>query len=86
MIGYFVDPRYRDQKSGHLGTGQFDDAEKELGLAIESVNRLAGSLRQTGARVILHVCRGNIERRSDAEGNFGTIWPALCRADVDELA
>jgi 5-methyltetrahydropteroyltriglutamate--homocysteine methyltransferase len=77
MIGYFVDPRYRDQKSGHHGTGQFDDVEKELGLAIDSVNRLAAALRPTGARLILHVCRGNIERRSDAEGNFHTIWPAL---------
>src|SRR6202011_4595839 len=32
------------------------------------------------------VCRGNIERRSDAQGDFGAIWPALCRAEVDELA
>src|SRR5262249_41088940 len=86
MIGYFVDPRYREQRSGHLGTGQFADAEAELRLAIDSVNRLAGPLRQRGAYIILHVCRGNIERRSDAEGDFRTIWPELCRAEVDELA
>jgi 5-methyltetrahydropteroyltriglutamate--homocysteine methyltransferase len=36
--------------------------------------------------VVLHVCRGNIERRSDAAGDFGAIWPALRRAEVDELA
>jgi len=35
---------------------------------------------------VLHVCRGNIERRSDAVGDFRAIWPALCRAEVDELA
>jgi 5-methyltetrahydropteroyltriglutamate--homocysteine methyltransferase len=35
---------------------------------------------------VLHVCRGNIERRSDAAGDFGAIWPELCRAEVDELA
>ena len=58
----------------------------ELKLAIDSVNRLAGPLRQSGAHVILHVCRGNIERRSDAAGDFAAIWPALCRAEVDELA
>src|SRR5262245_46624296 len=86
MIGYFVDPLYRDQQSGHLGTGQFSDAEAELQLAIDSVNRLAGPLRRRGARIVLHVCRGNIERRSDAAGDFGVIWPHLCRADVDELA
>src|SRR5437763_1336790 len=40
MIGYFVDPLYRQQKSGHLGTGQFSDADAELWLAIDSVNRL----------------------------------------------
>jgi 5-methyltetrahydropteroyltriglutamate--homocysteine methyltransferase len=68
MIGYFVDPRYREQRSGHWGTGQFADVESELRLAIDSVNRLAGPLRQRGAYVVLHVCRGNIERRSDAQG------------------
>lgn len=86
LIGYFVDPVYRDQQSGHLGTGQFADVEAELRLAVDSVNRLAGPLRQRGAKVVLHVCRGNIERRSDAAGDFGVIWPHLCRADVDELA
>lgn len=86
MIGYFVDPRYRDQQSGHLGTGQFSDPTAELKLAIDSVNRLAGPLRQSGAHVILHVCRGNIERKSDAAGDFGFIWSELCRAEVDELA
>src|SRR5262249_26034905 len=54
--------------------------------AIDSVNRLAGALRQRGAYVILHVCRGNIERQSDARGDFGMIWPALRRAQVNELA
>jgi 5-methyltetrahydropteroyltriglutamate--homocysteine methyltransferase len=53
---------------------------------VDSINRLAGPLRQRQCRVVLHVCRGNIERRSDAQGDFGPIWPALCRADVDELA
>jgi 5-methyltetrahydropteroyltriglutamate--homocysteine methyltransferase len=43
-------------------------------------------LRRAGAHVVLHVCRGNIERRSDAAGDFSVIWPALCRADVDEVA
>jgi 5-methyltetrahydropteroyltriglutamate--homocysteine methyltransferase len=86
MIGYFVDPRYRGQRSGHLGTGQFEDVEAELRLAVDSVNRLAGALRRHGTPVILHVCRGNIERRSDAEGDFRIIWPSLCRAGVDELA
>jgi 5-methyltetrahydropteroyltriglutamate--homocysteine methyltransferase len=86
MLGYFVDPKYREQRSGHWGTGQFGDIEAELRLAIDSVNRLTGPLRQQGAYVVLHVCRGNIERRSDAQGDFGPIWPALCRAEVDELA
>jgi 5-methyltetrahydropteroyltriglutamate--homocysteine methyltransferase len=86
MLGYFVDPKYREQRSGHWGTGQFADVEKELRLGVDSVNRLATPLRQNGAYVVLHVCRGNIERRSDAEGDFGPIWPALCRAEVDELA
>jgi 5-methyltetrahydropteroyltriglutamate--homocysteine methyltransferase len=86
MLGYFVDPKYRQQRSGHWGTGQFSDVPAELCLGIDSINRLAGPLRQRGAYVVLHICRGNIERRSDAEGDFSTIWPALCRAEVDELA
>jgi 5-methyltetrahydropteroyltriglutamate--homocysteine methyltransferase len=86
MLGYFVDPKYREQRSGHGGTGQFADVDAELKLGIDSINRLAASLRQRGAYVVLHVCRGNIERRSDAEGDFGPIWPALVRAEVDELA
>jgi 5-methyltetrahydropteroyltriglutamate--homocysteine methyltransferase len=86
MLGYFVDPRYREQRSGHWGTGQFTDVDAELRLGIDSVNRLAGPLRQRGVYVGLHVCRGNIERRSDAEGDFAAVWPALCRAEVDELA
>jgi 5-methyltetrahydropteroyltriglutamate--homocysteine methyltransferase len=86
MLGYFVDPRYREQRSGHWGTGQFADAQAELTLGISSANRLAGPLRQEGAYVVLHICRGNIERRSDAEGDFAAIWPALSRAEVDELA
>ena len=86
MLGYFVDPAYREQRSGHWGTGQFADVEAELALGIDSVNRIAAPLRARGAKTILHVCRGNIERRSDARGDFGPIWPALCRAEVDELA
>jgi 5-methyltetrahydropteroyltriglutamate--homocysteine methyltransferase len=86
MIGYFVDPKYREQRSGHRGTGQFADADAELRLAVDSVNRLAGPLRRRGGYVVLHVCRGNIERRSDAQGDFGPIWPELCRAEVNELA
>jgi 5-methyltetrahydropteroyltriglutamate--homocysteine methyltransferase len=86
MLGYFVDPKYRDQSSGHWGTGQFHDVDAELRLGVDSANRLAGPLRQRGAYVVLHICRGNIERRSDAEGNFGAIWPALRRVAVDELA
>jgi 5-methyltetrahydropteroyltriglutamate--homocysteine methyltransferase len=86
MLGYFVDPKYREQRSEHWGTGQFADVAEELKLGIDSANRMAGQLRQCGARVILHVCRGNIERRSDAQGDFGNIWATLCRAEVDELA
>lgn len=86
MLGYFVDPKYREQRSGHWGTGQFDDAEGELQLGVASANRLAKPLRAEGAYVTLHVCRGNIERRSDAEGDFRNIWGALCGAEVDELA
>src|SRR5262249_3198548 len=86
MLGYFVDPKYREQRSGHWGTGQFADVEAELRLGVDSVSRLAGPLRQRGAHVVLHVCRGNIERRSDAEGDFSGIWHALARAEVDELA
>jgi 5-methyltetrahydropteroyltriglutamate--homocysteine methyltransferase len=86
MLGYFVDPKYREQRSEHWGTGQFSDVEAELRLGVDSVNRLARPLRQQGAYVVLHVCRGNIERRSDAEGDFGPIWPTLCQAEVDELA
>jgi 5-methyltetrahydropteroyltriglutamate--homocysteine methyltransferase len=86
MLGYFVDARYREQRSGHWGTGQFSDVDGELRLGVDSVNRLARPLRERGAYVVLHVCRGNIERRSDAAGDFGPIWPALCRAEVDELA
>lgn len=86
MLGYFVDPKYREQRSEHWGTGQFQDVDTELRLGIDSANRLARSLRQRGAYVVLHVCRGNIERRSDAQGDFRLIWPALCRAEVDELA
>jgi 5-methyltetrahydropteroyltriglutamate--homocysteine methyltransferase len=86
MLGYFVDPAYRAQRSGHWGTGQFADVDTELCLGIDSINRLAGPLRARGATIVLHICRGNIERRSDARGDFTPIWPALCRADVDELA
>jgi len=86
MLGYFVDPKYREQRSGHWGTGQFEDAEAELRLGVESASRLGRALRQRGAYVVLHVCRGNIERRSDAEGDFQGIWHALGRAEVDELA
>jgi 5-methyltetrahydropteroyltriglutamate--homocysteine methyltransferase len=86
MLGYFVDPKYREQRSGHWGTGQFADADAELRLAVDSANRLAAPLRRQGAYVVLHVCRGNIERRSDAAGDFTAIWPELCRAEVDELA
>jgi 5-methyltetrahydropteroyltriglutamate--homocysteine methyltransferase len=86
MLGYFVDPKYREQRSGHWGTGQFADVTAELRLGIDSASRLAAALRRRGAYVILHVCRGNIERRSDAEGDFNAIWPELCRAEVDELA
>src|SRR5205085_508418 len=86
MLGYFVDPKYREQRSGHWGTGQFMDVETELRLGVDSASRLAGPLRQRGAHVVLHVCRGNIERGSDAEGDFEGIWHALARAEVDELA
>jgi 5-methyltetrahydropteroyltriglutamate--homocysteine methyltransferase len=86
MIGYFVDPRYREQRSGHWGTGQFRDLESELRLGLESVNRLAGELRRQGAYVVLHICRGNIERRSDAAGDFTGIWPQLRQVQVNELA
>jgi 5-methyltetrahydropteroyltriglutamate--homocysteine methyltransferase len=86
MLGYFVDPKYREQRSGHWGTGQFLDVDAELHLAVESASRLARTIHERGAYVVLHVCRGNIERRSDAAGDFGAIWPALCRAEVDELA
>jgi 5-methyltetrahydropteroyltriglutamate--homocysteine methyltransferase len=86
MLGYFVDPKYREQRSGHWGTGQFADVEAELRLGIDSINRLAVPLRRQGAYIVLHICRGNIERRSDAAGDFGTIWPALAQAQVDELA
>src|SRR5262249_23242535 len=86
MLGYFVDPRYREQRSGHWGTGQFRDVDSELRLGLDSVNRLAGELRRQGAYVVLHVCRGNIERRSDAAGDFTGIWPHLRQAQVDELA
>lgn len=86
MLGYFVDPRYREQQSGHWGTGQFADPEEELRLGVDSASRLARPLRERGAYVVLHVCRGNIERRSDAQGDFRAIWPALSRAEVDELA
>src|SRR5262245_27421220 len=86
MLGYFVDPKYREQRSGHWGTGQFGNVEAELKLGIDSVNRMAGPLRRQGAHVVLHVCRGNIERRSDAAGDFRAIWADLCRAAVDELA
>jgi 5-methyltetrahydropteroyltriglutamate--homocysteine methyltransferase len=86
MLGYFVDPKYREQRSGHWGTGQFSGVATELRLGVESINRLARALREQGAYIILHVCRGNIERRSDAEGDFGPVWPTLCQAEVDELA
>jgi 5-methyltetrahydropteroyltriglutamate--homocysteine methyltransferase len=86
MLGYFVDPKYREQRSGHWGTGQFESADAELRLAVDSANRLARPLRQRGVLVILHVCRGNIERKSDAAGDFRGIWDALARVEVDELA
>jgi 5-methyltetrahydropteroyltriglutamate--homocysteine methyltransferase len=86
MLGYFVDSKYREQRSGHWGTGQFTDVDAELELSVDSINRISQPLRQEGAYVVLHVCRGNIERRSDAQGDFSPIWSALCRAKVDELA
>lgn len=86
MLGYFVDPKYREQRSGHWGTGQFADVGGELRLGVDSVNRLARLLKDKGAYVVLHVCRGNIERHSDAQGDFQTIWPDLCRVETDELA
>src|SRR6516225_4205093 len=63
MLGYFVDPKYREQRSGHWGTGQFADADAELRLGVDSASRIARSLRRDDAYVVLHVCRGNIERR-----------------------
>ena len=48
MLGYFVDPAYRTQRSEHWGTGQFADVDAELRLGIDSVNRLAGPLRSVG--------------------------------------
>lgn len=86
MLGYFVDPKYRQQQSGHFGTGQFTDADQELALGVGSANRIATALRGKGGYVVLHVCRGNIERKSDAAGDFRTIWPALRGAQVEELA
>jgi 5-methyltetrahydropteroyltriglutamate--homocysteine methyltransferase len=86
MLGYFVDPAYREQRSGHWGTGQFAGVDAELALGVDSINRLARPLRARKVTVVLHICRGNIERRSDARGDFRPIWPALCRAEVDELA
>jgi 5-methyltetrahydropteroyltriglutamate--homocysteine methyltransferase len=86
MLGYFVDPKYREQKSGHWGTGQFADPDAELRLGVESASRIARPLREAGAYVTLHVCRGNIERKSDAKGDFRAIWAELTRAEVDELA
>jgi 5-methyltetrahydropteroyltriglutamate--homocysteine methyltransferase len=86
MLGYFVDPKYREQRSGHWGTGQFDDVSEELRLGVDSVNSLARPLKEKGAYVVLHVCRGNIERHSDAQGDFGAIWSDLCRVETDELA
>jgi 5-methyltetrahydropteroyltriglutamate--homocysteine methyltransferase len=86
MLGYFVDTRYREQRSGHWGTGQFADVTAELRLGVDSAGRLARPWRRRGAYVVLHVCRGNIERRSDAAGDFTPVWDELCRADVDELA
>src|SRR5438067_2234158 len=86
MLGYFVDPKYREQRSGHWGTGQFTDVETELRLGVGSASRLAGPLRQRGTHVVLHVCRGNIERRSAAAGDSAGMWHALARAEVDELA
>src|SRR3984957_14887946 len=44
MLGYFVDPKYREQRSGHWGTGQFSDVDSELRLGVASINRLAGPL------------------------------------------
>jgi len=86
MLGYFVDPKYREQRSGHWGTGQFADVTQELRLGVDSVNRLARPLKEQGAYVVLHVCRGNIERHSDAQGDFQAIWRDLCRVEMDELA
>ncbi len=77
MLGYFVDPKYREQRSGHWGTGQFGSVDEEIKLGIDSINRLAAPLRNAGAYIVLHVCRGNIERRSDAKGDFRTIGSAL---------
>lgn len=86
MLGYFVDPKYREQKSEHQGTGEFADVDAELELAVSSASRLAEPLRKKGAHVVLHVCRGNIDRKSDARGDFSVIWPHLSKVQVDELA
>jgi 5-methyltetrahydropteroyltriglutamate--homocysteine methyltransferase len=86
MLGYFVDPKYRDQHAEHWGSDQFTDVTAELRLGVESASRLARPLRERGAYVVLHVCRGNFQRRSDAVGDYQVIWPELCRAEVDELA
>src|SRR5262249_55582053 len=86
MLCYFVDAQYCGPRSGNWGSGRCAAAAGELHLGVASVNRLARPLKERGAYVVLHVCRGNIERPSDAQGDFQTIWPDLCRVETDELA
>jgi len=38
------------------------------------------------ATTILHVCRGNWQRGSDAVGSYDRIWDHLCRSHAKQLA
>lgn len=85
LIGYFVDDKYRTQSSGHAGTTWFPhDVEKELRVAIEASNHVLGGVRK--ATTILHVCRGNWQRGSDAVGSYDRIWDHLCHSCAKQLA
>ena len=61
------------------------DPAEELELAVDLINRVAGGL--SGARIGLHVCRGNWSRQESTllTGSYHPLTPYLARLDVDQL-
>jgi len=61
------------------------DPAEELELAVDLINRVVAGL--SGARIGLHICRGNWSRQESTllKGSYHPLAPYLARLDVDQL-